>query len=96
MSKYITSEEHRRLATLFNKCGGDLDKIFAALEEEEAEHKVENYRVSLHKLKQKAPRDGTIFACHMIAGDYGGDSELLLKDEDDDEKVDEQLQIENE
>lgn len=68
MSIYTNTGEHQRLAALFSRCGGDLTSIAAALlqDEEWAE-----YRVDEQQLRQKFPRDATMFACHMISGDFG-------------------------
>ena len=67
-SIYTNTDEHQRLAALYSRCGGDLNKVAAALstEDEWAE-----YRVDERELRQKFPRDATIFACHMLAGDFG-------------------------
>mmetsp|Transcript_7250 Transcript_7250/g.12188 ORF Transcript_7250/g.12188 Transcript_7250/m.12188 type:complete len:90 (-) Transcript_7250:1583-1852(-) len=68
MSIYTNTDEHQRLAALFSRCSGDLNSIAVALlkDEEWAE-----YRVDEQQLRQKFPRDATMFACHMISGDFG-------------------------
>jgi hypothetical protein len=78
MSFYVNTEEHQRLVALFSQCGGDPVKMHKALSESPSEAEAEagqqggcRYRVSLTRLQQKAPTDATIFACHVIAGDYG-------------------------
>ena len=84
MSLYTNTEEHKKLMALFSQCQGDPVKIFHTLAVAEAqsakadkEDADTSYRVCLFKLKQKTPTDPSIFACHMIAGDYSkGDSDV--------------------
>lgn len=68
MSIYTNTDEHQTLVTLYKECGGDLQKVAAALNEDE---QWLPYRVDTAKLRQKFPKDATIFACHMIRGDFG-------------------------
>ena len=60
-------DEQQKLAQIYNDCGGDPDKVAAAVPPE--------YGVSAELLKQKPPTNAKAFASQCVEGAYHLDEE---------------------